>query len=117
MLNLKELRAKRPTRITIDVPEWGGAVTLDRLTAREQLEVAAEFEALNEGDDQAKGVSAIVSLLSRSVIDEAGKRPFDNDDGREFLGKESLTLLSRVGDEAMRLHDLGSVTEEPKKND
>ena len=88
---------------------------LDRLTAREQLAVAAEFETLGDGSDQAKGISAIVSLLSRSVVAESGERPFDSADGREFLKHESLPLLSRVGNEAMALHDLGTVEEESSK--
>ena len=115
MLTLGELKEQRPTRVTIDVPEWGGAVILDRLTAREQLAVAAEFETLGDGDDQAKGISAIVSLVSRSVVAESGERPFDSADGREFLKHESLPLLSRVGNEAMALHDLGTVEEESSK--
>ena len=112
MWSLVQLQEKRPTRSTIVVPEWGGEVIFSRLTAREQLDVAAELELLADDDEEARGVGSMVSLVSRSVVDSDGARVFDSDQGREFLGTESLAILSRVGNEAMALHDLGTVAEE-----
>lgn len=120
MYNLEQLKQKRPTHAEIEVEEWGGLVRMERVTAREQLELNSLFDSLNDEDTRTTGVVAIIELLSRSVVDADGERIFGTEEGRDFLAREPLVLLSRVGDAAMDLHDLGSVEEQPldaKKND
>ena len=110
-ITLEQLRERRPSEKTIDVPEWGGPVTLKRLTAREQLDVAAGFETLDVDTDQARGVLAMCELIRRTVVDDSGELIFDSTDGREYLARESIATLSRVGNEAMAMHNFGEVEE------
>ncbi len=40
-------------------------------------------------------------LLSKSVVDESGKKELDSDEGRELLGQLSRDEMLRLGDAAM----------------
>ena len=117
MNTLVQLRTARPLTRTIDIAEWGGPVTLRRISAREQLDVAADLETVE--DEAHRGIHTMVRLVTLAVVDDEGVRVFDNEAGRAYLGTESLTVISRVGNEAMLLHDLGSVeeTDEQKKTE
>ena len=120
MFELARLKETRPTRAQIEVAEWGGVVLLERVPAREQLELIAMFDDGDDNASQTRGVASIVELLTRCVVNDKGERVFGTDAGRDYLERESLGILSKVGDAAMRLHDLGTVEQEPvteKKSD
>ena len=117
MLSLSELKEQRPSSVGVDVPVWGGEGTFERLPARHQLEFATTFEALGDDDDKEAGLEALLTLISRCVVTGEGERQFDSEEGREFLRREALPTIIRVGNEAMGLHDLGNAQEETKKND
>ena len=119
-----KLKKSRPGRRTLDVKEWGGPVKLLRISAREQLGVVSSLDIQAETedlDDSARGIDPMVELISLSVVDDKGCRVFDSPGGRTFLRNESLSVISRVGNEAMALHDFGGVADqdldEQKKTD
>ena len=112
MYNLSELREARPDRLTIDVPEWGGAVTLQRMTSRDQLDLVADLDAISAddlaADEATRGIATMVRLIRHCVVDESGAKVFDNAEGEKYLETESMSLIYKVGREAMRLHDMGA---------
>lgn len=92
----------------VDVPEWGGKVRVKSLTGRER-------DALESSMIVGKGKNANVNLnnlraklVARSVVDEDGKRLF-NDDDIAALGAKSAAALTRVYEAAQRL---SGITEE-----
>lgn len=93
---------------TVEVPEWGGAVIVRGMSGRER----DSFEA---SMIKGKGKSASVNLenlraklVSKCVVDEAGKRLFSDDD-IPALAAKSASALNHVYEAAQRL---SGVTEE-----
>lgn len=86
----------------VDVPEWGGAVIVRGMSGKER----DSFEA---SMIKGKGKSANVNLenlraklVSKCVVDEAGKRLFSDDD-IPALASKSAAALNRVYEVAQRL--------------
>lgn len=87
---------------TVEVPEWGGAVIVRGMNGRER----DSFEA---SMIKGKGKSANVNLenlraklVSKCIVDEAGKRLFSDDD-IPALAAKSAAALNRVYEVAQRL--------------
>ncbi len=86
----------------VEVPEWGGAVIVRGMSGKER----DSFEA---SMIKGKGKSANVNLenlraklVSKCVVDEAGKRLFSDDD-IPALASKSAAALNRVYEVAQRL--------------
>ena len=86
----------------ISVPEWGGTVLVRALDGEER-------DALEASMIQGKGKNAQVNLknlraklVARSIVDENGKRLFEDGD-IPALAKKSAAALNRVYEVAQRL--------------
>jgi hypothetical protein len=102
----------------VEVPEWGGTVLVRGLMGEER-------DALEASMIEGKGKNYNVNLrnlraklVARSVVDENGKRIFEDSD-IAALGKKSATALARVYDVAQRLsglsnEDVGELTKNSK---
>lgn len=100
----------RPTEV-VDVPEWGGTVTVRALSGAERDKYQSGFQTWRQND---KGILRVVAidntnamarLVALSVVDAEGKRMF-SDGEVTALGERSAKALERVSDVAMRLSGL-----------
>jgi len=90
--------------VSVDVPEWGGAVYVRGLRGRER----DQYEESLLDERRAKGVSydnARAKLLVRCIVDEHGERLFRDDDA-DALGAKSAVVLDRLFAIASRLSGL-----------
>lgn len=96
------LAAVDRTFAVVNVPEWGGKVRVQSLTAEE----AAQLN--DPGGDPKDGVQRIVALC---VVDAEGKAQYTVAD-IEKLKKKSLRALLRVQEVAMEINGLGEAAKE-----
>ena len=96
------LQAKDIQTEEVHVPEWGGTVLVRALDGEER-------DALEASMIQGKGKNAQVNLknlraklVARSIVDENGKRLFEDGD-IPALAKKSAAALNRVYEVAQRL--------------
>lgn len=94
-----------PTEV-VDVPEWGGKVTVRTLTGTER-------DAFEESITKKKGKSFDVNMVNLraklcalTIVDDKGERLFTNADVVE-LGKKSAAVLDRIFTVAQKLNGLG----------
>jgi hypothetical protein len=97
----------------VNVPEWGGAVRIRRMSGTER----DAFEASIMGADGRQDLSNIrAKLVARSIVDEAGRRLFSDED-IAALGAKSAAALDRCFAVAKRLSRIsGEDVEELAKN-
>lgn len=91
------------TYTTVDVPEWGGVVRVRGLTGRERD--AYEASAVMVRQDGTRIVNPKnlrAKMVVMSVVDDAGKRLFSDED-IALLGAKSAAALERVFDTARHL--------------
>jgi hypothetical protein len=117
MLSREEiLRADDLTRERLEVPEWGGALTVRAMTGaeRDAFESAILTRRGQTFDVNMRNVRA--KLAAWTVVDEAGARLFTEADV-EQLSQKSAAALQRVFDVASRLSGLSRAdVEELAKN-
>lgn len=89
-------------RQRVDVPEWGGAVTVRSMTASER---DAWETSLIAGDGERNMENARARLVSLCVVDEDGKRLFTDDDAL-LLGQKAASAVDRVFQAAVKLNRL-----------
>lgn len=94
---------------TINVPEWGGDITLKELSA---LDRERFYEANVKPDGGTDTFNYRAKLLVRMIVDYGGNRVFDDSDA-EALGAKSVDVLTRLFDAASALN---GVTEDAEKN-
>jgi hypothetical protein len=75
----------------IDVPEWGGTVTIRELSSKDR----DNFEAELHMTDDLRNLRA--RLVVKAIIDENGERMFADSDA-EALGNKSSSVLIRIFD-------------------
>ena len=97
ILNAQDIQTEE-----VHVPEWGGTVLVRALDGEER-------DALEASMIQGKGKNAQVNLknlraklVARSIVDENGKRLFEDGD-IPALAKKSAAALNRVYEVAQRL--------------
>lgn len=89
-------------RETVSVPEWGGDVIVQEMTAARRL----EFERLiTEDEKQLREL-----LVAFCAVDEAGELLFTPLDVQKLSGK-SFRAIKRVSDVALRLNRVGAAQE------
>lgn len=93
----------------VDVPEWGGEVILQELTA--DARDAFELETLERARLQKAGQpipahlqSVRARLVARCLVDEEGARLFETADELEALGRKNGDVLDRLFDVARGLN-------------
>lgn len=101
----------------IEVPEWGGTVKLTALTGEQRNKIGALMRAEGKriGEDTAVAFFQM-RIVAASMIDEAGKRLFNQSDV-EKLAKKSGAALSRVYAACAKLSGLGDEEVEEAKEE
>lgn len=93
-------------RETVTVPEWGGDVTVQELTALDRDAFEASCVVTKGKSVATNLVNLRAKLVARSVIDAAtGERVFADADA-EQLGQLSAAAVNRVFEVAQRLSGL-----------
>jgi len=95
---------------TVDVPEWGGEVTIQGMTGKTR-EI---FETMAADQSGANDSNIRAHLAALSIVDENGDLMFSEDDVKA-LGEKSYLALDRVFKASQKLNALDSV-EEIEKN-
>lgn len=85
----------------VEVPEWGGSVTVRTMTGADADRL---FELMSQPDGRKKFRDA---LIVATVVDDAGV-PMFTADHVSALRTKSATALKRVADAAMRLNGMAS---------
>lgn len=88
----------------VDVPEWGGSVTVRALTATGRDAMFRQIVGADGKMDQTRYHGA---LVASSVIDDGGDLLFSLTDA-EALGNKSAAALHRVSSVAARLSGLAN---------
>jgi hypothetical protein len=97
----------------VDVPEWGGAVTVRALSGAERDHYEAsmmKYRALPNGQVQVEAVDTDnirARLASLTIVDDEGQRMFKESD-LLALGDKSAAALNRVFSAAQRLSRLSN---------
>lgn len=110
----------RPTE-DVDVPEWGGEVTIRALSGAEREKWELSMAKLSVGKDGELTKTptlegSTVRLLALSIVDESGEPMFTKADIAGLAAK-SATALDRVSKAAMRLNGLSDeAVEDEAKN-
>lgn len=101
------LKAQDLKRESVEVPEWGGSVLVRQMTASER----DRFEArLFVGDGATRTINQDnlrAKLCALCIVDEQGKRMFEDAD-IAALGGKSAAALNRVFDVAQRINGMGA---------
>ena len=106
----------RGSILTVNVPEWGGDVSLKKLTATDLV-----FLRSLTGDDPEKAtpeddLRASYELIARSVCDESGNLLFTVADLQNWSA-DQYAILSRLVEEIQRYNRITKVAvEELEKN-
>jgi hypothetical protein len=81
--------------ITVPVPEWGGEVLVKTMSGKERDDFEQSlFEG--QGKDRKQNLKNLrAKLVSRTIVDESGKRLFTDSD-IDLLGTKSASALDRV---------------------
>ena len=119
ILNAKDLREK-----VIEVPEWGGSVTLRELTAndRDWLQASMVTDAddvkgaitiENEGGTKLAITGFQTKLVALSIVDESGKRLFNNDQIKDLADKSGI-VLTRIASECVTFNKMENDEEDLK---
>ena len=114
MLKREEILSKTSLKTkTLTIDEWGGDIIVSEMsgTNRDIWE-----QALQKRDVVGNIISPRAKLIAFTVVDEKGKRIF-NDDDIDSIGKLSSSSLEKICLVAMSLNGLGSDDiEKAKKN-
>lgn len=86
----------------VEVPEWGGSVTVRGMTGAERDSFERSMVDLSGKDTKMNVVNFRAKMVARTVVDSAGKRLFRDDDAT-MLGTKSAAAINRVFKVAQRL--------------
>ena len=108
MLTKKEiLSANDRHTIVMEVPEWGGEITLGSMSSQDR----DRYEEILTSPKSDKYDNIVAQFVAKSIMDENGDRVFEESD-IIALGQKSGKVMLRVFMEARKLNDL---TEEDVK--
>lgn len=105
MKNKQEILAATdlPT-MTVEIPEWGGAVTVTTLKAIDSERMHLAWKALGRPKGDYSGFGSWV--VAHTVLDEAGNKFFDPSKDFEALQLQPAHVVSRLFDAACKLNAL-----------
>jgi hypothetical protein len=88
----------------VEVPEWGGAIYVRSITARERglIEAGAAKYKETKGKDDSFARTFSLKMVAQSICDETGARLFD-DSEIELLAGKNAAVVARISDVAQRL--------------
>lgn len=106
------LKAQDLPTAVVDVPEWGGQVTLRGFSA------AARDNLTKRGTDENGGVKiSNAEFLALCLVDDDGAPLFAPEDADATLGRKNPEVIDRLLQEAIRLNGLhAGAVEEAEKN-
>ncbi len=88
----------------VTVPEWGVTVYVRRLSVADYLLLADEIESAEKGGAKEQ-LEALVRLCLFVIVDEAGDRVFNDDDGN-VIRNSDLAALKRIQEAVLELNKL-----------
>ena len=96
---------------TVEVPEWGGTVTIRTMTGADRDSFEQTLVVTDDKGGRKTDLSNMrAKLVAMTVIDDDGNRVFSEGDiGR--LGKKSATALARIFDAAQVLNGMADSSE------
>jgi len=102
------LAADPPSVESIDVPEWGGAVTLRALSGFDRLLMAEKL--VSRPESNADNLRNMAVLLSWAIADEQGNPLFEpgGADAVNALARKNADVLVRLGTHALRMNGLST---------
>jgi len=101
---------------TIEVPEWGGSVTIRRMTGGERDAYEADIFESKGSQLQLKRENFRAKLIARCLVDDNGERMF-SDGEIAALSKKSAAALDRLFAAYQRLNGMtGAEQEKIEKN-
>jgi hypothetical protein len=113
MLSREEILATTLKVVEVEVPEWGGTVRLQELTADDAISLQEEMKGIQDTGTTG-GVRELAIVLC--AVGEDGERLFTVDDMPE-LRKKSNEAINRLGAAAWDLVGLGDTAiEEAAEN-
>jgi hypothetical protein len=97
---------------SVDVPEWGGTVTVRTMTGtdRDAFE-SSLYPAGPDGVRKSDPSNMREKLVAMTVVDDAGNRIFTGDD-ISAIGRKSSAAIERVFLVAQRLNGIGPAAAE-----
>ena len=101
ILGAEDLKSER-----VPVPEWGGEVTVQELTAAARDEFESSVVTATGTSISYNSRNMTARLVALSIVDEKGERMFSDKDIKE-LGKKSAKALKRVFNAAQKLSAIG----------
>lgn len=112
------LAASDLPREAVTVPEWGGEVCVQTMTAGDRDAYETEvYEFDDEGKVRVKTMADFrARLLLRCIVDENGKRLFSDDD-LPLLSAKNPAALDRLNAVARRLNGMGGEAEARAEKD
>lgn len=108
ILGKQEILAARDLVIEhVEVPEWGGAVCIRSISARERglIEAGAARWKELKGKDDSFARNFTVRMAGLAICDEAGKRLFSEEE-IQHLADRNAAVISRLAEIAQRLAGL-----------
>ena len=110
ILSIQDLSAE-----TVAVPEWGGDVSIRTMTGAERDGWEASLSPVGAGAGP-NLANLRARLLVKCIVDEQGKRIFDDGDA-DALGAKSAAAVERLFSVAQRLNGLSPrAVEDAAKN-
>jgi hypothetical protein len=91
---------------SVEVPEWGGTVTVRELTGTERDTWESSVVKTNGAKVTIDSQNMRAKLAALCIVDEKGERMFTEKDAIA-LGKKSAAALDRVVDVARKLSRIG----------
>ena len=95
----------------VDVPQWGGFVTIKALTSAERDDFETSLRIKKNGKNDVSTANMRAKLVVMCAVDEFGHRIWSDDDAG-WLGQKSSAVLSKLYDVATRL---SGISEEDAK--
>ena len=99
------LSADDRNRQTVYVPEWGGCVVIQQITALDRLQWE-ESCLLNNGTAAVRHDMLRAGLLVRCLVDDGGNKLFTLEDITS-LNNKSASAINRVFEAALELNGIG----------
>ncbi len=100
----------------VEVPEWGGAVTVSQITAADRDRFEASIY-VGEGTARKTNTANMrARLCAICLVDEKGERLF-SDEEANALGKKNADVMDRLFDIAQRLNGMNKAEADKAKKD
>lgn len=91
----------------MDVPEWGGLVRIKVMTGMERDDFEQSVFDMKGKDTKVNLKNFRAKLLVKTIVDEQGKRVFEESD-IEGLSRKSSKVLDRIFNKSQEINGIGS---------